>query len=150
VPRTQIPLIAEEWGLENTLCYVCNPQNSGGLQVSYFLNQLNGHVTATFEPGSVHTGAPGIAHGGIAMSLLDDGLAWTVVTNSHGLGLTKSANFEFKRPLLVGHVYEIECWLKTNSDNAELVGEGVIREKTLKGLGHVCTKVVSNFSVLKR
>ncbi len=150
MPFTRVPLVADEWGLQETLCYVCDPENPEGLRVPYFLDQLNGHIYAVFEPGNNHTGAPGVTHGGIAMSLLDDGLAWSVVTNAHGLGLTKSATFEFKRPLLVGGVYEVECWVNGDPAKKEIIGEGEIREKNGKEPGRVCVRVVSEFRVLPR
>ncbi len=150
MPVTRVPLIADEWGLQETLCYVCDPENPEGLKVPYFLDRLNGHVYAVFKPNENHTGAPGVAHGGISMSLLDDGLAWSVVTNAHGLGLTKSATFEFKRPMLTGQVYEVECWINVDSENKEIVGEGEIREKNGKEPGRVCARVVSEFRVLSR
>ena len=58
---------------ENNRCFVCGPGNPIGLGVQFRLE--NDICIAEFTPRDEHMGYPGVTHGGILFSLLDDVMA---------------------------------------------------------------------------
>jgi len=52
-------------------CFVCGMENSIGLRQSFYQDST-GRVVATFTPRDEHQGYPGLLHGGIAATLLDE------------------------------------------------------------------------------
>ncbi len=55
-------------------CYVCGTKQTEGLHVKFFELQSKRLLTI-YEPNQEHQGYPQVLHGGIAASLLDEGMA---------------------------------------------------------------------------
>src|SRR5258708_4424781 len=64
---------ATRWDFE-TRCFVCEPRNEQGLGVSFYHDDEAHRIVAEFTPQAYHPGAPQVMHGGISMSLLDEGM----------------------------------------------------------------------------
>jgi uncharacterized protein (TIGR00369 family) len=76
-------------------CFVCgNPQgNPSALQLcSYF---ENGIVEAEFVPRVEHSGYPGITHGGVLVSLLDEISIWAASFAADCFCVTRDLNTKF-------------------------------------------------------
>ena len=55
-------------------CFVCGPDNPIGLHLHFRLDD-DGRCVADFSPTEHHVGYPGVVHGGIIYSALDDSMA---------------------------------------------------------------------------
>lgn len=55
-------------------CFVCGPDNPIGLHLHFRLDD-DGRRVADFSPTKDHVGYPGVVHGGIIYSALDDSMA---------------------------------------------------------------------------
>lgn len=55
-------------------CFVCGMENPVGLKLRFY-ETGEGEVTATYEPPDHFQGYPGVLHGGIAASMLDEAAA---------------------------------------------------------------------------
>jgi acyl-coenzyme A thioesterase PaaI-like protein len=81
-------------------CYVCGCDNPEGLHVAF---QPDGPdaCRAQYTARSEHCGWPGIVHGGLLFTLMDEALGWALVYA--GLqGVTARGDFRFAAPATVG------------------------------------------------
>ena len=94
--------------LETKDCYVCGPQNPFGLQVKFVSDGPNG-ARAEYEARSEHCGWPGLLHGGIAFTLMDEALAYALYMQRL-YGVTAKAEVRFRQPIPVGAKLIIRAW----------------------------------------
>ena len=85
-------------------CYGCGPEAAEGLHVVVRVVDGDIHTSYTFEDR--HTGAPGIAHGGLVAALLDDvsGFALFLV---RAPAVTRRLEVDYLRPVLLGVRYDL-------------------------------------------
>jgi acyl-coenzyme A thioesterase PaaI-like protein len=89
------------------LCFGCGRQNLFGLQLE--LEQLDGGgVGGRFFVKQDHQGPPGVAHGGIVATALDEAMALAI--HAEGvLALTNRLEFHLERPAAVGDFVELSA-----------------------------------------
>jgi acyl-coenzyme A thioesterase PaaI-like protein len=88
-------------------CFGCGPQEASGLRMRVVAG-AGLTLTASFEVGTAHQGAPGLAHGGILTAALDEALGalnWLLMSPA----VTARLETDFRRPVPVGSVLEIEA-----------------------------------------
>jgi acyl-coenzyme A thioesterase PaaI-like protein len=89
-------------------CYVCGPDNARGLQVAFLTDGARGS-RALYTARSEHEGWPGLLHGGVTFSLMDEALGWAV--HFQGLyGVTARIDTRFRRPIPIGMRVVIKAW----------------------------------------
>jgi acyl-coenzyme A thioesterase PaaI-like protein len=90
-------------------CYVCGQQNERGLRVR-FSPHPGGGSRAEYVSREEHAGWPGIIHGGLLFTLLDEAVAWALIYS--GLhGVTAKAEVKFRAPVHVGVELAVHGWL---------------------------------------
>jgi acyl-coenzyme A thioesterase PaaI-like protein len=87
-------------GNKDDNCYVCGSENPAGLHVTFVPHGESGsRATFTVQPG--HVGWPGLLHGGLLFTLMDEALGWALYY--HGLrGVTAKTEIRFRSPVPVG------------------------------------------------
>ena len=85
-------------------CFGCGPEAEAGLHL--LVRRDGDEVVATYAFAERHSGAPGIAHGGIVSALVDDLLGYTLFVVREP-GVTRRLEVDFLRPVLVGTTYEV-------------------------------------------
>jgi uncharacterized protein (TIGR00369 family) len=81
-------------------CYVCGSDNPAGLHVT-FARDGNAGCHAEYVARPEHAGWPGLIHGGLLFTLMDEAVAWAVCYA--GLrGVTAKCEVQFRRPVTVG------------------------------------------------
>jgi acyl-coenzyme A thioesterase PaaI-like protein len=89
-------------------CYVCGPENPAGLHIPFSPDGENGS-RATYKVRAEHAGWPGILHGGLTFTLMDEALGWALYF--HGLtGVTARAETRFRQPIPIGSNLVIRAW----------------------------------------
>jgi acyl-coenzyme A thioesterase PaaI-like protein len=85
-------------------CYGCGPEAAEGLHVVARIVDGDIHASYIFEQR--HTGAPGIAHGGLVAALLDDvsGFALFLV---RAPAVTRRLEVDYLKPVLLGVRYDL-------------------------------------------
>ena len=87
---------------------MCGPDNLAGLQVPFFPEGDNGS-RAVYTARAEHGGWPGIVHGGVTFSLMDEALGWALYF--HGLsGVTARVETRFRQPIPIGTSLVIRAW----------------------------------------
>ena len=87
-------------------CFGCGQDNPIGLRLSF--RQENGRTTGCFVPDEVHQGWPGLVHGGILFTILDEAMGYTFYAEGTN-GVTARAETRFRRPAPIGEPLLIEA-----------------------------------------
>jgi acyl-coenzyme A thioesterase PaaI-like protein len=96
-------------------CFACGPENPIGLHLRFEPDGDTG-VRAETELAHDFQGWKSIAHGGIAITLLDEGMAHAAAHAGHR-GVTASMNVRFRKPVPLGEPIVITgrvAWMRRN------------------------------------
>ena len=81
-------------------CYVCGPENEAGLRLP-FRRDESGGSRAEYVARPEHAGWPGIIHGGLLFTLMDEAVAWAC-TYAGSRCVTAKAEARFRVPAQIG------------------------------------------------
>ncbi|GMV36615.1 MAG: hypothetical protein AMXMBFR61_11230 [Fimbriimonadales bacterium] len=81
-------------------CFVCGADNPYGLRLVFIRDEAG--VFTEFVPEARHCGYPGVLHGGIVASLLDETLGWAASVVKRRYFLTADLRVRYRRPVLAG------------------------------------------------
>jgi acyl-coenzyme A thioesterase PaaI-like protein len=99
-PVTTEAYVSESSVLEFPGCFVCGSENTSGLHVTFDRDGDDG-CRAEYTARDDHVGWPGLMHGGLLFTLMDEAAAWALCYA--GLrGVTGRAEARFRRPVTVG------------------------------------------------
>lgn len=90
---------------EARTCFVCGPDNPIGLHLVFRLE--DGLCVSEFTPGPAHVGYPGVVHGGMIYSALDDVMANLLYLNGVR-AYTASCSIRYRMPASVGEPLRLE------------------------------------------
>ncbi len=85
--------------LYEQVCFACGRLNSIGLHLR-FVPVVEGErsgVEARYEPRPEDQGFPGVMHGGILVTLLDEAMAWAMFAQDSTLGVTAKMETRYRR-----------------------------------------------------
>jgi uncharacterized protein (TIGR00369 family) len=85
-------------------CFVCGVQNAMGMQVEF--RREGERVVADFLPKESFQGFPGVVHGGVLASLLDEALSRTALLYGEWV-MTGRLEIRYRQPAVVGHVLRV-------------------------------------------
>ncbi|BAS29217.1 PaaI family thioesterase [Limnochorda pilosa] len=97
------------------MCFVCGPANPYGLHVEFV--QKDGASEATFTPPAHLQGWPGVLHGGIVITLLDEALAYAA-WHAGLQGMTARLEVRLRRPAPLETPLVVRGWLEHRSARA--------------------------------
>jgi acyl-coenzyme A thioesterase PaaI-like protein len=109
-------------------CFGCSPYNEIGLHLHFY--EEDDYVTAHWAPSTQYEGYPGVVHGGILSTLIDEVAAWTMYIKAHCAGVTSRMNLRYRKQAdstkgdfcLKGKIKEINrnlCYIDVQLFNAE-------------------------------
>ncbi|MBN1878894.1 PaaI family thioesterase [bacterium] len=106
--------------LENYNCFACGPDHPFGLHMEFYFDDDARTITSTIRPGELFDGFPGILHGGIQATILDEVAFWGVWAQHGKCGLTSGLEIVYRKKCpsdqmleVAGIVGEIERRLVT-------------------------------------
>lgn len=83
-------------------CFVCGRENPAGLKLQFYDDNVD-TVATTFTLDSRFEGYPGIAHGGILASILDEVVGRVaMVGDHHHFMMTVNMKLQYRNPVPVG------------------------------------------------
>ncbi|MFD0530129.1 PaaI family thioesterase [Kitasatospora arboriphila] len=91
------------------LCFGCGPQRPDGLQLTAVAGE-GLTVDARFTVRAVHQGGPGLAHGGLLTTAMDETLG-TLNWLLHAPAVTGRLETDFVRPVPVDSELHIHAWV---------------------------------------
>jgi uncharacterized protein (TIGR00369 family) len=92
--------VAERASDEYRGCYVCGVENDAGLRLP-FRKDEGGGSRADYVARPEHAGWPGVIHGGLLFTLMDEAVAWAC-TYAGSRCVTAKAEARFRVPVRVG------------------------------------------------
>lgn len=78
-------------------CFACSPHNKEGLQLEFY--ETDDRVESEWKPLQKFEGYPGVVHGGIQATLLDEIGAWTMYIKAKCTGVTSRMQTKYHKPL---------------------------------------------------
>ena len=94
--------------LRTNRCFVCGPDNAEGLHLTFVQDGPNG-ARALYTARAEHCGWPGLLHGGLAFTLMDEALAYALYFQDL-YGVTARIETRFRRPIRAGAKLIIRAW----------------------------------------
>lgn len=111
------------------LCFGCGPGNALGLRMRF--RREADVVLTRFLPRPGHEGPPGILHGGLQATLVDELAAWTVVGLRGRMGFTTALEVKLLKPIRVDAEVLGRGWITAEATRSATI------EVTLEQAGHV-------------
>ncbi len=106
------------------MCFVCGRENPIGLHMQFYADD-SGSVLAEYIPRDEHQGYPGVMHGGLVTSLLDELIGRTAIANDIWC-MTAKLEIRFRRPVPIGVPLKLKGTI-TRQRGRLLEGHGEIR-----------------------
>ncbi|WP_165423479.1 PaaI family thioesterase [Ktedonosporobacter rubrisoli] len=92
------------------LCFACGKQNPFGLHMTFRLD--NGTVVSDFHPQPEHQGFPGVIHGGIIATVLDEALNRTsMLTEQPAWSMTGRLEIRYRHYVPYGPLLRVRAAL---------------------------------------
>jgi len=86
----------------SAMCFVCGLENQAGLRLVFYETSPN-EVVASYSPPEQFQGYPGVLHGGIVASLLDEAGGRVVMIGNHRhFMMTAKMEVKYRRPTPLG------------------------------------------------
>ena len=92
----------------NSMCFACGENNSRGLKLKF--EQKGDKICTTFTPAETYQGYPGLLHGGITSTILDDIMSRCVNTLG-AAGMTARLEVRFRQSIPIGKPLYVEAWI---------------------------------------
>jgi len=126
--------------LEDYNCFACSPIHPFGLHLEFYYDDDLSEVSCQLNPDILFAGFPGILHGGIQATILDEVAFWGSWAKLGKTGFTYDLSVKYKRKCpvqtmieAVGIVGELSKRIVTvdvslrNPDSLEVYTEGTVR-----------------------
>jgi acyl-coenzyme A thioesterase PaaI-like protein len=97
-----------EFEFEPHHCFACGELNEHGLHLQLHTSPEGSWTELVLEPR--FQGWDSVAHGGIACTILDEVMAWSVIGRGTW-GVTARLNVAFRRPIPTGRAIRAEGWV---------------------------------------
>ena len=127
--------------IRDSMCFGCSPQNPIGLKLKFL--QEGDICRSVFTATREHEGWPGIMHGGLLTTLLDEVMGqWLWVRSI--VAMTVEINVKFSKPVPIGQTITIEG--KQDEQKGRLI---MLEGQILLPDGTVAVKAVAKFIQVK-
>lgn len=78
-------------------CFCCSPVNDHGLHASFHVEDKT--IIGRFSPPTEYCGYPGITHGGITATLLDEAMTWAATVFTGTFHFAGEVKVRYRRPV---------------------------------------------------
>ncbi len=106
------------------MCFVCGRENPIGLHM-HFYTDADGCVRADYLPHEEHQGFPGVMHGGLVTTMLDELIGRTAIASDMWC-MTAKLEIRFRKPIPIGEPLKLKGAIVKKSSRL-LEGRGEIR-----------------------
>lgn len=98
-------------------CFVCGLENQIGLRLNFYYDPASQKAWTEFVPARQFEGYPGLLHGGIISSVLDEVMIKAILYENI-LAVTSRLTVEFKQPAAIGEKLRAEGWISSRKGKA--------------------------------
>ena len=107
-------------------CFACGKDNPIGLKLKF--RQEENLARAEYTPSEFHQGWPGIVHGGILCTILDEAMSYAIVFNGISSNVTASAEMRFRNQARIGELLVITGSIDKKARNLIWTSATISRE----------------------
>jgi uncharacterized protein (TIGR00369 family) len=97
------------------ICFACGDRNPHGLHMRFARDPEGdaaaGAIICRYQPREADQGFPGVLHGGVVVTLLDEAMAWAMWAKSQALGVTAKMETRYRRPVPHGVELVVRAWV---------------------------------------
>ena len=90
-------------------CFGCGPDHPIGFRLAF--EREGDAVVTRFTPGERYQGPPGVMHGGLVMTLVDELAAWVPIALKGKFAFTSHFDGRLKAPARIGQELRGRAWL---------------------------------------
>ncbi len=124
-----IPKVTLNANLDEGFCFGCGRNNPIGLKLKFTRDSDNIHTE--FTPDKTHQGWPGLLHGGILGTLLDEAMS-NIAYATGNTCLTASISIRIKQPIKVEIPLVVTAWITRQSTRLiETEGQVCLKDGTV-------------------
>jgi acyl-coenzyme A thioesterase PaaI-like protein len=98
-------------------CFVCGTRNPIGLHLKFDLDRENHRAKTSFVFRTEHQGWDRVVHGGIIAAVLDDVMAYAIMTTNN-LAITTRLALTYRKEVKVGETVFLEGWIEKLTSRA--------------------------------
>ena len=99
---------------KNNHCFACGRENEHGLKLREF-RISDDWIYCDTELGHDFSGFPGIVHGGIQATILDELMAWAIFVFEKSVGITIDMKVKFRMPLPVNCLFRAKARIESKT-----------------------------------
>ncbi len=85
------------------VCFACGDRNPHGLHMRFErdpdADPEAGAILCRYDPREADQGFPGVLHGGVLVTLMDEAMAWAMWSRARALGVTAKMETRYRRPV---------------------------------------------------
>jgi uncharacterized protein (TIGR00369 family) len=115
-------------------CFACSDMHPFGLHLEFFEDDRE--VVCYWDPSPHFQGFPGILHGGIQATLMDEIASWTVFVKGKTAGVTSDIHVEYRKPVVLGRG---KITLRSRVD-ATIENRMTLHTQLIDGRGNICSE----------
>lgn len=105
----RVPLHNPYLGIEGYNCFGCSPANPYGLHLRFLFDEEADEVYAVANPALEHCGYPGVLHGGIQATMMDEVGYWAVHQKLRQPAFTTRLELELLRAVRIPATVEVRA-----------------------------------------
>ncbi|HEY7536052.1 MAG TPA: PaaI family thioesterase [Thermodesulfobacteriota bacterium] len=109
-------------------CFGCDPMNDCGLKIKIFANDETGEVFTRIKTDDHFSGFPGILHGGIQCTLIDEIAFWVMFDRVKKIGVTANIQIDFFKTINSSLLLEVRGIVDNIRENTGLVDVNISNE----------------------
>ncbi|HUU40534.1 MAG TPA: PaaI family thioesterase [Desulfatiglandales bacterium] len=107
-------------------CFACGTANPIGLNLNFY--RRGEYICSDVTLGKNYEGWENMAHGGIASTLLDEIMSWTVMYFKRSFIVTRSMTIKYRRPVPLYRQLTVKGRINKGGNNRLCKAEGLIQE----------------------
>lgn len=116
------------------MCFVCGSDNPAGLHLDFWMDDEQ--VWTEFTPGQEHQGWPGVLHGGLAATVLDETMGRAAALRDQWMISAKIA-FTYRKPVPLGQPLRVVARIdRLQGGRMMASGEILLPDGTVAVEGH--------------
>jgi len=135
------PDLVEIPNSQTNRCFGCGPMNPSGLHLRFFSDGVS--VVSWLTIPEHLCGWRNLIHGGIIATVLDEVMGRTVIWLLRRLGLTKSMQIDFLKPVYIGEKLKAMGGVLERNSDREVHVEGVLYNEA----GDLCARSTAIFAL---
>ena len=108
-------------------CFGCAPQNKSGHKLEFYFDDNEKVLISRLDEDPMHfQGFPGVLHGGIQATMMDEVGFWVIYDQLKKFAFTLNMNINYKKIIHLPDELTIRAWIKESDEKKVLVSGQIV------------------------